>query len=178
MSIRPFALAALVPLAACGVFGGKSNDPEPAPVMSARASLRDASGGAVGTASLQQTPAGLLLSADLSGLPPGTHGFHFHEVGQCSPTFDAAGGHFNPTSRQHGIRNPGGKHAGDLPNINVPQSGSIRVDLFLADVSLTGANGLMDGNGASVMLHALADDYATDPSGGSGTRIACGVIER
>ena len=178
MIARPFVLAAAtLSLAACSVFGHKSSG-SPSPVTTARATLRNASGGSVGTVTLQQTGAGVLLVADLSGMPPGTHGFHLHTVGKCDPDFSAAGGHFNPTSRQHGIRNPMGKHVGDLPNVNVPESGTIRVELFLADVMLSGKNALLDDDGASVVVHALADDYATDPAGGSGARIACGVLQR
>jgi len=146
---------------------------------SARADLRDLQGALVGTATLQQTAHGVLVTADIANLPPGTHAIHFHAVGRCEPPFQTAGGHFNPNARQHGIRNEMGHHAGDLPNIHVPASGTARIDMISRDVSLgTTGNGLLDADGTSLVVHALADDYRTDPSGASGDRIACGVVAR
>ena len=165
--------------AACG--RGSKAAPTPTPtVTSARATFRTVDGRDVGSASLQQTAAGLLVTADLNGLPAGTHGIHFHSVGQCAaPDFTSAGPHHNPTAKQHGLRNSGGPHAGDLPNIHVPESGSLRVELISRDAVLGAGDGtLFDADGGSIVIHALADDYQTDPSGGSGSRIACAVIER
>ena len=168
---------ALLSLGACSMFGGKSKS-SPAPATSARAMLRNATGGSVGAATLTQTTAGVLITADLSGLPAGTHALHLHAIGKCEPDFAAAGGHFNPAGKQHGFRNPNGQHAGDLPNISVPESGSLRVELLATDVTLAGRNALLDDDGTAIVIHALADDYATDPAGGAGARIACGVVER
>jgi Cu-Zn family superoxide dismutase len=79
----------------------------------------------------------------------------------------------------HGLRNPNGPHAGDLPNIHVPESGMLRVELLAPNVRLGAGDGtLFDGDGAAIVIHALADDYQTDPAGGSGSRIACAVLER
>ena len=169
---------ALLSLGACSMFGGKSKSSSSGPVTSARAAIRSASGGNVGSATLAQTTAGVLITADLSGLPAGTHAFHLHTTGRCDPDFAAAGGHFNPASRQHGFRNPSGPHAGDLPNISVPESGALRVELLASDVTLSGRNALLDEDGTAIVIHALADDYATDPAGGAGARIACGVVQR
>jgi superoxide dismutase, Cu-Zn family len=145
----------------------------------ARADLRDLQGALVGTATLQQTPHGVLLTADIANLPPGTHAIHFHAVGRCEAPFATAGGHFNPATRQHGFRSEMGAHAGDLPNIHVPSSGATRIDHIARDVSLgTSGNGLLDADGTAIVVHALADDYRTDPSGASGDRIACGVVAR
>jgi Cu-Zn family superoxide dismutase len=145
----------------------------------ARAELRNLQGALVGTATLQQTPNGVLVTADIANLPAGTHAIHFHTVGSCEPPFASAGGHFNPSSRQHGFRNDQGPHAGDLPNIHVPTTGATRVDHLSRDVSLrTTDGGLFDGDGSALVIHALADDYRTDPSGASGDRIACGVVTR
>ena len=81
--------------------------------------------------------------------------------------------------KMHGLRNPNGPHGGDLPNIHVPQSGALRVELIAPNVRLgAGAGTLFDGDGAAIVIHALADDYQTDPAGGSGARIACAVLER
>jgi Cu-Zn family superoxide dismutase len=145
----------------------------------ARAELRDANGQSVGTAALTQTPHGVLVVAQLSNVPPGTHAFHIHAVGQCTPPFTSAGPHFNPSGRQHGIENPEGMHGGDLPNVVIPESGSARVEIFAKDVTLTqGATAILDSDGAALVLHASADDYKSDPAGNAGARIACGVITR
>ena len=167
---------AALALTGCSMFGGGSS--EPAPVSRARVDLRNASGSSVGQVTLDNTPQGVLMTATLSGLPPGTHGFHFHAVGQCTPTFDAAGDHFNPTDRQHGLRNSAGPHAGDLPNLNVPESGTVRLEMIAPGVSLRGKGNLLDDNGSALVVHNFADDHMTDPSGNSGTRVACGVVQR
>lgn len=143
----------------------------------ARAELRDANGRSVGAATLTQTPHGVLIVAQFSNVPPGTHAFHIHAVGQCTPPFTSAGPHFNPTGRQHGIENPQGMHGGDLPNVVIPESGSAHVEIFARDVTLSqGANAILDANGAALVLHAGVDDYRTDPAGNAGDRIACGVV--
>jgi Cu-Zn family superoxide dismutase len=164
-------------LAACH---GKHATPAPQPATSASFTLRTADGREVGRGSLQQTPGGVLLTADLTGLPAGTHGAHFHSVGQCTaPDFASAGPHHNPTGKMHGARNPAGPHAGDLANISVPEGGALRVEQLAPNVQLgPGTGTLLDADGAAIVIHALADDYQTDPSGASGSRIACGVITR
>ena len=151
--------------------------PPAAGPTSATATIRDAAGTEVGTASLSQTQSGVLVSASLTGIGSGTHGMHVHEVGRCdAPAFTTAGSHFNPERKQHGYRNPAGAHAGDLPNVSPPPSGSLTFDVLLPNASLSGRNALLDGDGASIVIHASADDYQTDPAGNSGSRIACGVI--
>jgi Cu-Zn family superoxide dismutase len=155
----------------------RSQDPAPA-VQSARAELSDASGRRVGDASLQQLANGVLMVADLTALTSGTHAIHLHETGQCVPPFTSAGGHFNPTGATHGFRNPAGPHAGDLPNIHVPASGTLRVEIFASGLRLSGDGGLLDQDGAAVVIHQFADDYSSDPAGAAGDRIACGVIRR
>ena len=170
---------AVLALAACSVLRPASRQQQPAGVDNARVQLTDSSGRRIGEASLQQTPNGVIMTLDLSGAPPGSHGLHFHAVGECQPPFTSAGPHFNPTGRAHGLRNPNGPHAGDMPNVYVPESGALRADLLITGVSLQpGPNSLLDADGSSLMLHAFADDYVTDPSGGSGARIACGVVRR
>ncbi|MCP5364787.1 MAG: superoxide dismutase family protein [Hyphomicrobiales bacterium] len=142
----------------------------------AKAQMRDANGTDVGTVTLKTTPHGTLLSAQLTGMPEGTHAFHVHAVGQCEPPFKSAGGHFNPTGKEHGILNPAGPHAGDMPNIHVPASGALDIEVLVTDLALDDA--LFDDDGASIVIHQGADDYVTDPAGSAGPRIACGVIER
>ena len=113
-------------------------------------------------------------------LPPGTHGIHFHEVGTCdggSTAFSTAGAHYNPLTREHGLENPRGPHAGNAPNIVTPASGAGTVTFSTNRVTLTpGTLSLFDANGSSIVVHASADDQVSQPSGNSGARIACGVI--
>lgn len=144
------------------------------------AQLRDANGRAVGTAVLVQTNGSVRIVLDVTGLPTGDKGVHIHEVGRCDPpTFASSGEHFNPTKAQHGSANPKGPHAGDLPNITVDANGRGHLEATLRRVSLEkGSTSLFDKDGSSIVIHADPDDLRTDPSGGSGARIACGVIVR
>ena len=142
---------------------------------SATAEMKNQEGQPVGQVRLQETPHGLIVSGKLDGLPEGLHGFHIHDVGQCEPPFQSAGGHFNPDGKQHGMANPQGLHAGDLPNLLVPASGEVTGEHFAAGLTL---DALIGEDGSSVMVHANADDYSSDPAGNAGDRIACGVVER
>jgi Cu-Zn family superoxide dismutase len=146
--------------------------------QSVRTELTDASGRRVGDANLQQLPRGVLVVADLSALPSGTHAIHVHETGQCTPPFTSAGGHFNPSGARHGFRDPQGAHAGDLPNIHVPSGGALRVELMAEGLRLSGDGGLLDSDGAALVIHQFADDYSSDPAGAAGDRIACGALRR
>lgn len=143
----------------------------------ANVTFRTADGRDAGAATLTETGAGVLVRATLRNLPPGTHALHVHETGTCEPPFKSAGGHYNPTGRQHGFLNPLGEHAGDLTSITVGADGTASADLLAPAVTLgTGGATLRDADGSSLVLHAGADDYRTDPSGNSGDRIACGVV--
>lgn len=146
----------------------------------ASAELMNADGESVGNVAVVETPNGLLVQLDATGLPAGGHGFHIHQTGQCdAPDFKSAGGHFNPGDAKHGILSEGGPHAGDMPNIFVPESGELRADVFVDGVTIAdGDNALLDDDGAAFMVHATVDDYETDPAGDAGNRIACGVIEQ
>jgi superoxide dismutase, Cu-Zn family len=142
----------------------------------ARATLSSADGGARGSATISQAQGGLLLHLEAQGLPPGAHGIHIHAVGRCdAPDYQSAGPHWNPANRQHGRDNPQGAHHGDLPNITIDANGR-----GMLQANVAGANWaeFLDADGASVVIHAAADDYRTDPSGNSGSRIACGVIQQ
>ncbi len=141
--------------------------------------LKDKKGKTVGTLTLTSGESGIAMTGKFAGLPPGVHGFHIHDKGICKGDFATAGGHFNPGHTRHGILAETGRHAGDLPNIDVPASGTLNVDLFLTGVSLTPGSpiNLHDQDGASFVVHAGPDDYKTDPSGNSGGRIACGVLQ-
>jgi Cu-Zn family superoxide dismutase len=152
---------------------------EAGPAPGARAEIRDAEGATLGVVELEGTDFGVILSGTLIGLTPGEHGFHVHERGLCEPpTFESAGAHFAPAGRQHGFHDPTGPHAGDLRNLLVSDDGSTIVDAADSLVTLReGANALLDADGSALVVHAEPDDYRTQPSGNSGDRIACGVIE-
>jgi len=146
----------------------------------ATATLKNAQGGDVGTATITPRDSGVQIEGTFSTLPPGTHALHIHTTGTCTaPDFTSAGGHFNPGGKQHGKDNPNGHHAGDLANIEVDANGAAHVSVTVPDVTLgDGANSLFHTGGTALVVHAAADDYKTDPTGNAGARIACGVIEK
>lgn len=147
---------------------------------SVRASLVDARGRVVGEAEIKERAGHVLrLELDVKGLPEGLKGLHIHAVGTCTgPAFTSAGPHWNPHGRQHGRDNPAGAHLGDLPNLAVRGNGRARLVFDIVGAHLTGPAGLMDEDGASIVIHAGPDDYRTDPTGNSGDRIGCGVFRR
>jgi Cu-Zn family superoxide dismutase len=146
-----------------------------------RATVRNASGATLGVLLLEPTSNGVHITGTLSALPAGIHGIHLHGVGKCDASdFVTAGGHFNPAAAHHGLENPAGPHAGDLPNITVNPNGEAVVDLVTPRVilSATPPTGIFDSDGTAVVIHIGPDDQRTDPAGNSGARIACGVVER
>ena len=137
-------------------------------ISTTTAPLIGANGRRVGSASLS----GRSMTIEASGLTPGLHGLHLHAVGRCDPPdFATAGPHWNPTNRKHGSENPEGAHLGDLPNLSVGANGG-------ATLTFAVPTGLVDADGAALVIHASPDDYQTDPSGNSGTRIACAAFTR
>lgn len=161
-----FAGAAFAPLAGCVTSEPQGGAPMP---------LVNSAGQSIGTVRAWQTPGGVSFRVDATGLPHGIHGIHVHGVGRCDPPdFASAGGHWNPAGRKHGLNNPAGPHAGDLPNVEVAANGVLSATVVLPNASM--AN-LLDSDGAALAIHAGPDDYVTDPSGNSGARIACAVIQ-
>jgi superoxide dismutase, Cu-Zn family len=145
----------------------------------AKAELKDAQGQTVGTVALTETPHGVLIHATLTNVPAGIHAFHIHQTGACEAPFTTAGGHFNPATKQHGITNPMGMHAGDMPNIEVPMGGRLTFDVLAPNVTLAaGPTSVFDADGSALVIHATADDYKTDPAGNAGARIACGIVTK
>lgn len=146
----------------------------------AKAPFQDRNGKPVGNAVLTQTPHGVLIAIALEGLPPGEHGFHIHERGQCDAAdgFESAGGHYAPAGHPHGFMAEGGPHAGDMPNLFVSEQGQVRAHVLNPRVSLAGKEApLLDQDGSALVAHAKADDYRSQPSGAAGDRIACAVVQ-
>ena len=168
------AIAVTAALAGASAAGGATR---------ASATFVNTSGVEIGSANLVEDAAGIVhVSVHVKGLTPGLHGIHIHGVAACSPTFAAAGGHYNPLSRMHGLANPDGAHAGDLPNLIVNEDGVGHLDTTTDRVTLTnGPTTLFDTTvnavGSAFIIHANEDDQVTDATnGGSGNRIACGAI--
>lgn len=140
----------------------------------AGATLRTADGTVAGTATVAAVPDGLQIVVEAQAMPSGEHGIHVHMVGRCDPPqFESAGGHWNPAERRHGLENPLGPHAGDMPNLEIGSDGRGRVEHVLpGDMAA-----LFDADGSAIVLHADVDDQRSDPSGNSGGRLACGVLE-
>ncbi|EGA89847.1 Cu-Zn superoxide dismutase [Planococcus donghaensis MPA1U2] len=141
--------------------------------------LMNGDGNAIGTAELTDEEDGVAVKLQAENLEEGMHGIHFHEEGMCeTPDFKSAGDHFNPESSMHGMDNPDGPHAGDLPNIEVDSDGTVSQEFKAENVTLKlgEAHSLLKEGGTALVIHAGEDDQKTDPSGESGDRIACGVI--
>lgn len=146
-----------------------------------KVTLKNREGMEVGWASLSKAEEGVKIHVIAEGLNEGTYGFHVHEKGICkAPTFESAGGHFNPTDKEHGFNHPKGPHAGDVENIEVDADG--RVDQIFLNDRLTWekneVHSIFQADGLALMIHAQADDYVSQPAGDAGERMICGVIGR
>jgi Cu-Zn family superoxide dismutase len=141
----------------------------------AAAVLHDVNGSEVGFAKFTEDATGRVhVNVHVRGMAPGLHGIHVHAVGDCSSggdAFSGAGSHHNPAGRPHG------QHAGDLPNLVVNGAGKGRLTARLEQFTLADAAAILDADGSAIVVHALRDDFSTQPTGGSGARIACGVIQ-
>lgn len=147
---------------------------EMAGAQTATATLAMADGTPAGSATATPTAEGLAITVSVTGVPAGAHGVHVHMTGKCEgPKFESAGGHWNPSSSQHGLENPKGAHAGDMPNLTAAADGTGNLSFTLKSGTMAQ---LLDADGSAFVVHAAADDQKTDPSGNSGDRIACGVF--
>lgn len=153
----------------------------PAPdAVRASADLNGGAGSAAGgIANFEATPGGVLIRFDLHGLTPGEHAIHIHAVGRCDADdgFKSAGGHF-AADRSHGYRMADGPHPGDLPNIVADDDGKARGELFNGAIALSAVapGGILDQDGAALIVHEGADDYRSQPSGAAGGRVLCGEV--
>ncbi len=161
----PFALVLVT--AACSNDGGSWGDAR------YTAEMRNVEGDPIGTVVMQQGSGGFLVTVMVEGIEPGPHGIHIHSVGTCMPDFKASGGHINVDNRQHGLLNPDGPDNGDLPNIYATAEGTVQAELF---TTLVDPDMLMDDDGSAIVIHENRDDHVTQPIGGAGGRIACGVL--
>ncbi|MGV8928185.1 MAG: superoxide dismutase family protein [Brevundimonas sp.] len=179
---------ALMPVIAAlaGCVSVTANDDSDAPLRASpgdfgEATLINAAGTRIGRAVLRQGSTGLLIRIEADGLTPGWHGVHIHATGTCDAPFTSAGAHVNhgDPKAPHGLLNPGGPDDGDLPNIFADTEGQVRAELFTARARIASSGPgqwLWDADGSALVIHASADDHTSQPIGGAGDRVACGVM--
>jgi Cu-Zn family superoxide dismutase len=163
-----------------GAFTGRSQTPaqKSSAPLKAVAVLQPTAGNKVsGTVTFTEESGGVKVRAEITGLPPGNHGFHVHEFGDCSAAdASSAGAHFNPTHKPHAGPDTPERHVGDMGNVQADASGKATLEYVDHQISLT--NDERSAIGRSVVVHAKADDLKSQPAGDSGARVACGVIGR
>lgn len=175
-------LACSLAIAACDNASQSTTDPtqpEPDNATLASGTFIGADDTIEGSVELVSTDNTVVLTASVSGIEPGPHGFHLHQTGTCDvPDFKSAAGHLNPLNKSHGKKSENGAHVGDLMNIEVNQDGAGEITAQLEGTTDQVLEWLFDADGTAVMVHADPDDYTTDPTGSAGARIACAVLER
>jgi len=143
--------------------------------------LQNGQGQSVGNAILSpDAKGGVKIKLDLHDLTPGEHAIHVHQTAKCEgPDFKSSGGHFNPDGKHHGLQNPDGPHAGDIPNFTVDAKGKAKGTVMAPNVTMgDDPHSVFTGGGTALMVHAKADDNKTDPAGNAGDRVACGLITK
>ncbi|MGM0422879.1 MAG: superoxide dismutase family protein [Pseudomonadota bacterium] len=160
----------------------------------ATAQMINTNGHGIGEITLDESENGVVLRYNLHDMPAGERSMHIHETGDCTPIqteeisdttnyFTNAGGHLNPDDKPHGFLHDGGPHAGDLPNMVVDGDGNAFGHVYNDRITLedndlnTDKTVLLDDDGAAIVIHEGQDDYAAQPTGAAGDRIACGVIK-
>ena len=144
----------------------------------ATAAIKLADGKDAGTITFTEATAGVLIKLELKGLPPGKHAIHVHETGKCEGDFSSAGAIYNPLGAKHGFLHDEGPMAGDLPNLYAGADGSVVAEVLSPFLTLSkeAEETLFDADKTSVVIFAKGDDYESEPDGGAGTRVACGVL--
>ncbi len=184
--LAPLAVIAIVVAGILVLLNFRSGEAsEPTPGLTAAAALISPDGASIGTVAFRQTATGVLVMADVKGLAPGGHAFIVHEVGACTPDFESAGDHFNPSDAEHGFIHSawkgesGGGHGGDLPNIYAASDGSARADFIASGFTLDVGpdHSIFDADGSAIIVHEKPDSYGEEESD-TGSRVACGVITR
>jgi Cu-Zn family superoxide dismutase len=175
-------LAALIAGPVLAILLATSVAADPASPGQAHGTIVNAAGAEIGWIKLVQDRMGVVhVNVKVDGLSTGLHGIHIHAAGSCASTvttFDGAAGHYNPLGLEHGLENPAGPHAGDLPNLVVNADGRGTLNAKTDRVTLSaGPATLFDANGSAFIIHANPDDQVTNVgNGGSGARIACAVV--
>ncbi|MEZ4282727.1 MAG: superoxide dismutase family protein [Myxococcota bacterium] len=174
-----------IPIAPTGAEAEMRGDPVENPMLVragavAKADLAPTLGNeAEGTLTFRSTAHGVRVAVEMTGLTPGLHGLHLHEVGDCSaPDAGSAGGHFAPRSMPHGAPSDDRHHAGDFGNIEADDAGRVDAEFLAGSITLESADSPFGIVGRAAVVHADRDDLETQPSGDSGARVACGVIQQ
>lgn len=169
-------VAAALALSGCGDYSQSGSEGIDTDARSAIAHLSPTKGNqATGTVTFIEEGENVRVIVSLTNVPEGKHGFHVHENGDCSaPDASSAGGHFNPAGAKHGAPDDEARHVGDLGNVTATSARTVDVEFVDDKIALEEDRSVV---GRAVVLHAGADDLASQPSGDAGSRIACGVIE-
>jgi Cu-Zn family superoxide dismutase len=180
----PHTVAIAAPEAAPVVAPGPQDAPQFG--KSVDAPLLNTAGQRIGQARFVQGVRGVLITVEVTpkALSPGWHGLHLHMRGDCTDAgtgFKASGAHLGHGGAQHGLLNPLGAEAGDMPNLFAPDEGPFGAEFFVTGVALAplargGAQPLLGPNGAALVIHAARDDHASQPIGNAGARMACAVV--
>lgn len=150
-----------------------------AEMMSVVVPMGSKSGSSVtGSIAFTQMNGEVEMSVELTGLTPGSHAIHLHENGDCSAEDgSSAGGHWNPNSKEHGDWDQGTNHMGDIGNLEAAEDGTASLTFSTDKWCLDCDDDSKNIKGKGVIVHAVADDFTSQPSGAAGARVACGVIE-